>query len=170
MDKKKIEQHYQDVKSAISDAMRTSFTDDVNNEEENAFVEGIKKQLQELNENFKSEIDELEQSSEWDRFCISFFGETNAGKSTIIESLRIIYNEESRLQTILENEKNAQLALNANMEAYSRIVQETRKLKEFAKQNKNIGKSRAVPVVITIVVMSVVFAGVLALLFSLGAL
>lgn len=32
----------------------------------------------------------------WDKLVIGFFGETNAGKSTIIESLRILLNEQSR--------------------------------------------------------------------------
>lgn len=32
----------------------------------------------------------------WDKLVIGFFGETNAGKSTIIESLRILLNETSR--------------------------------------------------------------------------
>ena len=33
-----------------------------------------------LSSEFKTEIDRLENSSEWDRFCMVFFGETNAGK------------------------------------------------------------------------------------------
>ena len=51
---------------------------------------------------FKMEIEKLENASEWDKFCIAFFGETNAGKSTIIESLRIIYDEETRRKEAME--------------------------------------------------------------------
>lgn len=44
----------------------------------------------------KSEKDEAMLSNKWDKLNIGFFGETNAGKSTIIESLRILLNESSR--------------------------------------------------------------------------
>ncbi|MDD9180013.1 MULTISPECIES: hypothetical protein [Aliivibrio] len=36
----------------------------------------------------------LEENAEWDTFTIAFYGETNAGKSTIIETLRILLKEE----------------------------------------------------------------------------
>ena len=39
----------------------------------------------------------------WDKLVIAFFGETNAGKSTIIEAFRIKFNDESRLTAIKEN-------------------------------------------------------------------
>lgn len=42
------------------------------------------------------EIKELEQLSEWDVFTVAFYGETNAGKSTLIESLRILLGEEKK--------------------------------------------------------------------------
>ena len=38
----------------------------------------------------------------WDNLVIGFFGETNAGKSTIIESLRILLHETSRENQILQ--------------------------------------------------------------------
>lgn len=37
------------------------------------------------------------------KFTIAFFGETNAGKSTIIESLRILFNESSRQELLKRN-------------------------------------------------------------------
>lgn len=39
---------------------------------------------------------ELEGNAEWNEFTIAFYGETNAGKSTIIETLRIHLAEESK--------------------------------------------------------------------------
>ena len=42
--------------------------------------------------------DLLEQSSEWDRFVIAFYGETNAGKSTLIEALRLLWKEPGKLE------------------------------------------------------------------------
>jgi hypothetical protein len=40
----------------------------------------------------------LERHSEWDTFTIAFYGETNAGKSTIIETLRIMLREQSKVE------------------------------------------------------------------------
>ena len=41
----------------------------------------------------EQEIKELESLSEWDVFTVAFYGETNAGKSTLIETLRILLGE-----------------------------------------------------------------------------
>ncbi|MEB0188084.1 hypothetical protein QN410_25840 [Pseudomonas sp. Bout1] len=52
---------------------------------------------------FQTQINEhiaaLEGSAEWDKFTIAFYGETNAGKSTIIETLRILLEERSKVET-----------------------------------------------------------------------
>lgn len=42
------------------------------------------------------QIDELKCNAEWDYFTIAFFGETNAGKSTLIEVLRILFAEQTK--------------------------------------------------------------------------
>lgn len=51
----------------------------------------------------QSEATESLESTVWDRLVIAFFGETNAGKSTIVETFRILFNEvhreEERLKT-----------------------------------------------------------------------
>ena len=46
-----------------------------------------------INEDIKSLV---EKDAEWDTFTIAFYGETNAGKSSIIETLRILLNESSK--------------------------------------------------------------------------
>src|SRR5690606_12643807 len=56
-----------------------------------------------IQKRFSDEITLLEDNAEWDKFTIAFFGETNAGKSTIIESLRIMFNEEARQNAIVQN-------------------------------------------------------------------
>ncbi|MGQ7817256.1 DUF726 domain-containing protein [Metapseudomonas furukawaii] len=40
---------------------------------------------------------ELEQNAEWNTFTIAFYGETGAGKSTLIETLRILLQEPGKL-------------------------------------------------------------------------
>lgn len=158
--KEKIGQHYSDVKEVISHAVQDSFAEKYNNEEENAFAQNIKNKLTEMNDSFKKEIEDLEQSSEWDKFCISFFGETNAGKSTIIESLRIIYNEESRLQKLMENQQSLKEALNENNKAYSSLTEQTQKLKELIKSKK---KTVSVKTLVLSIILTAILAPAIAL-------
>lgn len=47
----------------------------------------------ELNER----LDNLREQGEWDTFTIAFYGETNAGKSTLIETLRILLGEREKM-------------------------------------------------------------------------
>ena len=46
----------------------------------------------------EKEIDNLKKNAEWEFFTVAFFGETNAGKSTLIEVLRILFGEETKKQ------------------------------------------------------------------------
>lgn len=45
------------------------------------------------------DIQELRELAEWDTFTIAFYGETNAGKSTLIETLRILLGDSEKLAT-----------------------------------------------------------------------
>ena len=70
------------------------------------------KQLQEVREMIsdfeskatKSALD-YKNVAEFDTFTIAFYGETNAGKSTIIESLRIYFGESSKQNSRAEFDK-----------------------------------------------------------------
>lgn len=101
-----VKKKYSDVQMVLDEAMQKADSVDILGEKENVELSQIKKTLESLNTEFKKEIEKLENASEWDKFCIAFFGETNAGKSTIIETLRIIYNEETR-RTEAIAQKNA---------------------------------------------------------------
>lgn len=46
----------------------------------------------------KKQLEEVRIGTTWDNLVIAFFGETNAGKSTIIETCRILFEDESRKQ------------------------------------------------------------------------
>lgn len=55
--------------------------------------------LYKLNETIQKELNELKKISEWKKFTIAFYGETNAGKSTLIEALRIFLKEKSKVES-----------------------------------------------------------------------
>ncbi|EAO0949157.1 hypothetical protein ZQ65_26365 [Salmonella enterica subsp. enterica serovar Newport] len=44
------------------------------------------------------DIERLKRNAEWGIFTIAFYGETNAGKSAVIETLRILLKEKSKQQ------------------------------------------------------------------------
>lgn len=48
---------------------------------------------------FKSlkELESLKNNEEWENFTIAFYGETGAGKSTLIECLRMFFKEQSKI-------------------------------------------------------------------------
>lgn len=74
--------------------------------------EASKAEILNLIDAFKQEkldkaIDDLKKSQEWQNFTVAFYGETNAGKSTIIEALRIYFQEEKKIKQQDEFKKNA---------------------------------------------------------------
>lgn len=53
--------------------------------------------LSHLQADLLQQLAELEKNSEWKNFTIAFYGETNAGKSTLIETLRILLREPGKI-------------------------------------------------------------------------
>ncbi|MCH2455701.1 MAG: hypothetical protein MK192_08425 [Idiomarina sp.] len=56
-------------------------------------------QLQELQHSLENQLSELQSNADWDTFTIAFYGETGAGKSTLIETLRILLEEPTKKAT-----------------------------------------------------------------------
>ncbi|WP_240662821.1 GTPase [Helicobacter pylori] len=88
---------YLDVKANI-EKLQNIFK---NTDNEN---ERLKKSNQEALEvfqklEFKSlkELESLKNNGEWENFTIAFYGETGAGKSTLIECLRLFFKERSKM-------------------------------------------------------------------------
>lgn len=91
-----VSSQYNDLINVISTAIdRYNYITFDNKDLESVRLQFVNK-LNEYKREVRSEIEYLNNSVVWDRLVIAFFGETNAGKSTIIESLRIILGEESR--------------------------------------------------------------------------
>ncbi len=65
-------------------------------------IASAKEQAEEIFRKLSAEIKEnirsLKHNAEWDTFTIAFYGETNAGKSTIIETMRLLLDEPGKLK------------------------------------------------------------------------
>lgn len=89
----RFEARYQELSSYLCsiaakiDAIKTDNTKQV----------GIKKNLLAFLETYikdsMNKLGEIKTGARWDKLVIAFFGETNAGKSTIIETFRILFDE-----------------------------------------------------------------------------
>lgn len=110
---------YANVSDNISSAMADILSLNVEHSDGKREIGNITDKLRKIQMRFDHELQELETHAEWDTFTLAFFGETNAGKSTIIESLRILFKEESRQALLKQHaydlEKFSQ-ALNAHLE------------------------------------------------------
>lgn len=82
----------------------------VENEDAKNQLNAMTAQLQILQSTFNQKLAYLQEHAEWDKFTLAFFGETNAGKSTIIESLRIVFDETSRRKWLQNNQNDLQKA------------------------------------------------------------
>lgn len=105
-DNQDFNQLYRDVSENIAAAMDDLSKLSVSNTEGQERLDSMKKILREMQACFDAELEFLEANAEWEKFTMAFIGETNAGKSTIIESLRILFNESSRRKLIEENQNN----------------------------------------------------------------
>lgn len=94
---------YQDVRSNIGSALTDLGDIKIEDEQGNLHLEKLKQQLEVIHANFTKDIEFQEKHTEWEKFTLAFFGETGAGKSTILESLRIVFNEKKRQKQIDEN-------------------------------------------------------------------
>ena len=72
--------------------------------------------LEKMRDRTNKDIQELRELSEWDTFTIAFYGETNAGKSTLIETLRILLGDSEKLAT---QQKFRDLAMDLRVDSES---------------------------------------------------
>ncbi|SPB17693.1 GTPase Der [Caballeronia novacaledonica] len=59
-------------------------------------LEQVKQLIRPIHDELVTRIESLREHARWDKFTIAFYGETNAGKSTIVETLRILLGEETK--------------------------------------------------------------------------
>ena len=104
--KQDVDRLYADVSDSIAAAMAEIDQLDIDHKKGKEEIGDILTRMATMQAQFDGELGMLQEHAEWDKFTIAFFGETNAGKSTIIESLRILFDEESRRQLIEQNERD----------------------------------------------------------------
>ena len=91
-DKSRPRNVYRTVLEAMEKITQSIDINSKNEDVENARKDALAK-ITDLQEIINRSIIELENNSEWECFTIAFYGETNAGKSTLIETLRILLDE-----------------------------------------------------------------------------
>lgn len=136
MTKFEIESQYNEVGSVLRESLSEARSINLSGDEEKGELADIISRLENINAGFQEEIEALRSSSEWDKFCIAFFGETNAGKSTIIESLRIIYDDESRRIEMLKQKKDCEALLTRHCDNYEALVKALAEVNLALSENK----------------------------------
>ena len=100
-----------------------------NDEELQKKVSSLISKVESNNEKFKKLVEDLEKDSEFEKFTVAFLGATNAGKSTVIEALRILFDEESRRKQMSENQQDDIAALTDYNKQYSELIHQLESLK-----------------------------------------
>jgi len=91
--KQEVENKYSELQKTLVKAYSELEAIEADNEElkelQGDLVETLKAQIQQIREESENSLNAIA----WDRLVIAFFGETNAGKSTIIETFRILFDK-----------------------------------------------------------------------------
>ncbi|MCQ2746526.1 50S ribosome-binding GTPase [Helicobacter pylori] len=88
---------YLDVKASIENLQNIFKNTDNENERLKKSNQEALKVFQKLESESLKELESLKNNEEWENFTIAFYGETNAGKSTLIECLRLFFKERSKM-------------------------------------------------------------------------
>ncbi|WP_288413865.1 hypothetical protein [uncultured Acinetobacter sp.] len=146
--KSNTKQDFNKLYSSVAASIETALLDmnglDVKHKDGQQELSGIIEKLSKIQSSFNDELQLLEQHAEWEKFTIAFFGETNAGKSTIIESLRILFNESSRQELLKKNANDLvkfELELLENVNVVREALYEV--YMEYTEQLVDIKKSTA---------------------------
>ncbi len=104
---------YSDVEKSIKDLQKIFENTDGADERLRAFNQEALEKFKKLESEGLKELESLKNNEEWEKFTIAFYGETGAGKSTLIECLRLFFKEPSKI-----NQQERFKRLYANMKNY----------------------------------------------------
>ncbi|WQV66552.1 50S ribosome-binding GTPase [Helicobacter pylori] len=88
---------YLDVKASIENLQNIFKNADDKDEKLKRFNQEALEVFQKLERESLKELESLKNNGEWENFTIAFYGETGAGKSTLIECLRLFFKERSKV-------------------------------------------------------------------------
>ncbi|WQR86802.1 50S ribosome-binding GTPase [Helicobacter pylori] len=88
---------YLGVEKSIKDLQSIFKNTDNENERLRKFNQEALEVFQKLESKSLKELESLKNNEEWENFTIAFYGETGAGKSTLIECLRMFFKEQSKV-------------------------------------------------------------------------
>ncbi len=91
-----MENIYLDVEKSIKDLQSIFENTDDKDEKLQQFNQEALKVFQQLESKSLKELESLKHNEEWENFSIAFYGETGAGKSTLIECLRMFFKEQKK--------------------------------------------------------------------------
>ena len=167
--KEDLKNIYYDIKNDINDILIDASNVNMEKEEDTIFIMGLIKEMEKLNKKFDEDIDFLEKNAEWEKFTIAFFGETNAGKSTIIESLRIIFDERERKKEIEKNMKEVKTMEDKLKEKSNKLLSSLKELNKIAEDEdmKSIDEIKKLKIYIR---KSFIFSIILSIILSGGSI
>ncbi|GAA8319284.1 hypothetical protein HpDR25_05450 [Helicobacter pylori] len=88
---------YLGVEKSIKDLQNIFKNTDDKDEKLKRFNQEALELFQKLERESLKELESLKNNEEWENFTIAFYGETGAGKSTLIECLRMFFKEQSKV-------------------------------------------------------------------------
>ncbi|GHQ97536.1 hypothetical protein VN0420_05740 [Helicobacter pylori] len=88
---------YSGVEKSIKDLQNIFKNTDDKDEKLKRFNQEALEVFQKLESKSLKELESLKNNEEWENFTIAFYGETGAGKSTLIECLRMFFKEQSKV-------------------------------------------------------------------------
>lgn len=130
--KEEVQQIHADALARTNELIENLRASNAQNEESiRKEVELLISSIESDNGRLKNLVEELESDSEFEKFTIAFFGQTNAGKSTIIEALRILFKEDLREETIAENRESHQKWREKHVEQCRKALTKLEELKKL---------------------------------------
>ncbi|WRB41002.1 50S ribosome-binding GTPase [Helicobacter pylori] len=120
---------YIDVEKSIKDLQSIFKNTDDKDEKLKQFNQEALEVFQKLELKSLKELESLKNNEEWENFTIAFYGETGAGKSTLIECLRMFFKEQSKIN---QQERFKRLYAEKNHRGSGHALLELEKLQDGA--------------------------------------
>ncbi|GAA7718754.1 hypothetical protein HpCOL13_03980 [Helicobacter pylori] len=120
---------YSGVEKSIKELQSIFKNTDDKDEKLKQFNQEALEVFQKLESESLKELESLKNNEEWENFTIAFYGETNAGKSTLIECLRLFFKERSKMD---QQERFRQLYSEKNHRGSGHALLELEKFQDGA--------------------------------------